>query len=170
MNKTEVLNYLNNLGISYTYKEHPPVYTIEDMAKLGLNQQGEIAKNLFLRDAKGKRHFLIVLRHDKRVNFKALSVSLKTTALSFASAARLSKYLSLPKGSVTPLGILNDLNHEVEVIIDQDLKGLHKIGVHPNDNTATVWLSPADLEAIINREGNKIQYIALNNPDTDREE
>lgn len=101
----KVLDVLDNAGIRYRMVSHDPVYTIEEMERLHLDADAEIAKNLFLRDARGKRHFLVVLCSCKTVDLKALRGQLGTSALSFASEDRLKRFLGLEKGAVTPLGI-----------------------------------------------------------------
>ena len=121
----------------------------------------EIAKNLFLRDARGKRHFLVVLCSCKAVDLKALRGQLGTSALSFASEDRLKRFLGLEKGAVTPLGILNDEARAVEVLFDRDLAGLPSLGVHPNRNTATVFLAFSDLESLIRSHGNCVSFVAI---------
>ena len=127
-----VLDVLDNAGIRYRMVSHDPVYTIEEMERLHLDADAEIAKNLFLRDARGKRHFLVVLCSGKAVDLKALRGQLGTSALSFASEDRLKRFLGLEKGAVTPLGILNDEARAVEVLFDRELAGLPSLGVHPN--------------------------------------
>ena len=99
----KVLDVLDNAGIRYRMVSHDPVYTIEEMERLHLDADAEIAKNLFLRDARGKRHFLVVLCSCKAVDLKALRGQLGTSALSFASEDRLKRFLGLEKGAVTPL-------------------------------------------------------------------
>ncbi|MDD2480661.1 MAG: YbaK/EbsC family protein, partial [Lutispora sp.] len=74
---------------------------------------------------------------------------------------RLDKYLGLKKGAVSPLGIINDTNKDVEVVFDKDLVGIENLGVHPNDNTATVVLSYDDLKRIVSENGNRIKYVNL---------
>ena len=81
--------------------------------------------------------------------------------MSFASEERLQKYLGLSPGAVTPLGILNDQKAEVEVVIDEDLMGEASLGVHPCENTATIFLDFADLQRLIEEHGNPITYCKL---------
>jgi len=135
--KEKVYKKLNELNISYEVMEHPAVFTIEEMDALGITEKGDVCKNLFLRDEKGKRHFLVILEKDKKADLKNIQKQLGCTRLSFASAERLDKYLKLEKGEVTPLGIINETDCDVEVVYDNDLKGKTKLGVHPKDNTAT---------------------------------
>lgn len=157
----KVYDRLRELQIKYTVDEHKAVFTIDEMDSLGLYDKGSIAKNLFLRDAKGKRHFLVTIRHDKKVDLKSLRTELNSTALSFASEERLNRYLKLEKGSVTPFGILNDVDAHVEVLFDTDLVGSEAIGIHPNDNTATVWISFSDLKKVIQINGNSLSYVRV---------
>ena len=156
-----VLEHLKQLGVSFEEIRHPAVFTVEEMDKLGINQQGMICKNLFLRDAKGKNHFLAVVREDKRADLKSLSEKLGSSHLSFASEERLMKYLGLTKGSVTPLGVLNDEGRAVTVIFDNDLRFEKRLGVHPNDNIATLWISFDDLKRVVENHGNKIVMMGF---------
>lgn len=160
-NKELVYEVLNKKGIKYEVLEHEAVHTINDMEKLKITDDTEIFKNLFLRDFKGKRHFLVLISKDKRADLKNIRQQISSTALSFASEERLNKFLGVSKGAVSPLGIINDLNLDVEVIIDKDLINKERLGCHPNDNTATVILSFEDLKKLIEEHGNKISYITI---------
>jgi Ala-tRNA(Pro) deacylase len=131
------------------------------MDQLGISEKGEVCKNLFLRDAKGRQHFLVVVRKEKHVNLKDLAFRLSSSSLSFASEERLYKYLKLEKGAVTPFGILNDENREVNVVFDRDLVGEKRLGVHPNVNTATVWISFENLKRVIEEHGNPFFIIEI---------
>ncbi len=157
--KQEVRAFLDEKGIQYEWVEHKAVFTIAEMEELGLESMDEIAKNLFLRDQKGKRHFLVVIKGEKQANLKELGELLGVGKLSFASEERLEKYMGLKKGSVSPLGILNDTDCAVEVFFDSDFVNMEKIGVHPNENTASVYLSAKDLLEIIREHGNKLEIV-----------
>lgn len=160
-NKQAVISKLEELNISYQLIEHDPVYTIEEMENIGIENTDYIVKNLFLRDGKGKKHYLVVADKNQRVDLKTLQEKIDSTKLSFASEERLLKYLKLSKGAVSPFGVLNDEDGHVEVILDKNLVGRSHIGVHPNDNSATVVLSYEDLEKIIKASGNEIRVINL---------
>ncbi len=159
--KQEVIEKLDELKINYTLIEHHPVYTIEEMEKIDIKDIKYIVKNLFLRDAKGKKHYLVVADKDQKIDLKTLQEKLGSTKLSFASEDRLKKYLKLTKGAVSPLGVLNDEEKEVEVIFDKNLLGRKNVAVHPNDNSATVVLSYEDLEKIAKLNGNVVRAIEL---------
>ena len=160
--KEKVLNKLNELNISYKDIEHTPVYTIEDMDNLGdVFENAKICKNLFVRDQKGKRHFLVVLPEEKRAPLADIATKIGSTKLSFASPERLMKYLKLEPGAVTPLSVVNDESNEVEVVFDEDLKKESLLGVHPCVNTATILLTPSDLEKYVVSNNNKLKYIKI---------
>ena len=159
--KYEVKTFLDQKKIEYIWKEHEPVYTIDEMLALGLEEENQVAKNLFLRDAKGKRHFLVVIKTEKTLTLKELGERLEIGKLAFASEERLQKYLGVEKGSVTPFGILNDESKSVEVIFDKDFDKNDSIGVHPNSNTASVFLKIEDLQNIVEEHGNRLIYFAL---------
>lgn len=159
--KEKVLKKLDELNIKYDLVDHPPVYTIDEMENLNLEEKGHIIKNLFLKNSNGKKHYLVILRGDKKADLKSIKSQINSTALSFASEERLEEHLGLLKGSVTPLGIINDKEHCVNVVIDEDLKNQNVIGVHPNVNTATVFISYNDMIKFIKHFGNEIFYVNI---------
>lgn len=161
LSKNEVLEKLNELQVPFELVEHDPVYTIEEMEQLNITSHGNVVKNLFLRDQKGKRHFLVVLNKDKQVDISKIKAQLGTTNLSFGSEERLEKHLGLTKGSVSPLGIFNDPDGKVEIVIDKDLVNVDKLGIHPNDNTATLFIDYKHLESIIKSNRNKVYFINI---------
>lgn len=159
--KEAALAWLTEQRIPYEIMEHAPVFTVEEMEKTGISERGGVCKNLFLRDAKGKVHYLIVAPEEKRVDLNAIATQLGSTKLSFASPERLEKYLGVAQGSVSPLGVLNDADHAVILVFDRDLSHQTKVGVHPNDNTATVWLRFRDLKKGLETLGNHMQFVKI---------
>lgn len=159
--KETVYEKLRDMGIDFDLSEHEAVFTIEEMSRLPGIKIEDVCKNLFLRDDSGKRHFLVVMREEKQADLKEIRRQINSSRLSFASEERLAKYLRLTKGSVTPLGVLNDENNKVELLIDSDLKGRPRLGFHPNDNTATVWITFDSLEKIIRHSGNPYRFIKI---------
>lgn len=143
--KQQVYDALEKAGISFEMVEHDAVFTVEEIDKLGFEPKYQIAKNLFLRDAKGKRHFLVTVDAKRPIDIKLLEKMLGSTRLSFASEERLQKHLGLTKGSVSPFGLLNDSEGAVEFYLDEKLNDGNGIGLHPNDNTASVFITAEDL-------------------------
>ncbi len=159
--KQKALEWLEQNGIEYELMEHRAVFTVSEMDEAGVSAKGNVCKNLFLRDAKGKKHYLVVAPEEKRVDLASVAEQLGSTKLSFASAERLEKYLGVAQGSVSPLGVLNDSEHAVTVAFDQDLRTAGPIGVHPNDNTATVWVPFEALLKGLSALGNPVTFLKL---------
>ena len=156
--KPEIYEFLDKNNIRYEKMEHAAVFTMEEMDAAGITNKGNVCKNLFLRDFKGKNHFLVTAPEHKRVDLRTLAEKIESSKLSFGSPERLDKYLGVTQGSVSPLCVLNDQNSEVTVIFDADLQGEKAIGVHPCENTATIWLNFEDLCKIIRDHGNEIIF------------
>lgn len=161
MTRAELLALLDRQGIKYELVEHQPVHTIEEMRVLGLTDIGRVGKNLFLRNDNGKQHYLVFVDCDKEVDLKALRPQIGSSRLSFASDDRLARHLGLERGAVTPFGLLNDSSHAVTWVVDRDLVGAPKVGVHPMECTATVYLSMKDLTDLVNSLGNPIAVVDL---------
>lgn len=161
MNETieTVTKKLDELEIEYELEEHEAVFTIDEMIQLGLNKKGMIAVNLFLRDAKGKRHFLVIHDGEKHTDIKKLQEQIGCTRLSFGSDERLMKHLGLTKGSVSPFGLINNTNHDVEVVIDESIKNEPRLGFHPDTNTATLFISYDDFMKFIKDCGNPVKFV-----------
>lgn len=162
MTKLETLDYLRSCGVRFEITEHKAVFNMAECADIELPYPGCDAKNLFVRDDKKRNYYLITVKGNKRVDLKEFRRAAGTRALSFASEQDLSDILHLAPGSVTPLGILNDDERRVKLFLDEsftDAPGL--IGVHPNDNTATVWLKVNDLADIIKKHGSELEFITL---------
>lgn len=156
-----VLEELHRLGIEYEMIEHEAAYTVEDMDRVGFDERIMICKNLFVRDQRKKpRHWLVVVPKDKRADLAGLAEQLGSKHLSFASERRLKNLLGLGQGEVTPLGVLNDEENSVTVVFDNSLRGLEFLGVHPNDNRATLVLSFDDILKFVSEQGNTIKYVA----------
>ncbi len=161
MSKEEVYLKLKELGIEYEKFDHIPIYTIEEANNLNIKNKEYVAKNLFLTDDKKRNYYLLVVKNNKKIDLNDLKNKINSRRLSFASEEDLEKYLKLKKGSVTPLGVLNDKNNLVKVIIDEDILQDKLIGVHPNDNSATIFIQVKDLIKLIALNGNIIKYVKV---------
>lgn len=157
----KVIYVLENLNISFIRHGHPPVFTVEQAVKQWKGIQGAHCKNIFVRNKKGNRHFLIIVEHLKKLDLKNLSARLGQDRLSFASPERLKKHLGLEAGSVSPFGLINDIDHHVKVLIDEDLQQEKLINFHPNVNTATYSISFSDFRKFLDWTGNKYNVMKL---------
>lgn len=159
MNKQEVYEFLQAQGVTYEVTEHKAVYNMDELAEVELLYPEADAKNLFVRDDKKSSYYLITVRGGKRVDLQEFRKSYGTRRLSFASAEDLERLLGLFPGSVTPLGLLNNAEKNVKLFLDSDFGEDDLIGVHPNENTATVWLKAGDLVRLIREHGNEVELI-----------
>jgi len=149
---------LNELKISFVRFEHPPVFTVEQAEIQWADIPGIHCKNLFLRNKKGNRHYLVILPGHKQADLKQLTRCLGADRLSFASAERLRRYLGLKPGSVSPFGLINDSERMVTVVIDREFREAEAVSFHPNINTATLSLTFRDFEKFLDSRGNRIVY------------
>ena len=160
MNKEQTYQYLRDHNVAFEATEHAAVYNMEELAAIRLPHPEWDAKNLFVRDDKKRNYYLITVKGDKRVDLKEFRKQHGLRNLSFASTDDLMEILGLIPGAVTPLGLLNDENLRVKLYLDADFAG-NMIGVHPNDNTATVWMQADDLLALIRAHGNEAELAEL---------
>ena len=162
MNKQDIYNYLKENNIWHEITEHKAVYNMAELAEIPLPYPEADAKNLFVRDDKKRNYYLITVRGDKRVDLKEFRRAHGTRPLSFASADELMAFLHLTPGSVTPLGLLNDESRSVRFYLDEEfLLPPGRIGVHPNDNTATVWLQAEELLRLLRAHGTAVELTRL---------
>jgi Ala-tRNA(Pro) deacylase len=152
---------LDELGISFEYHEHPPVPTVKEASRYWAGIESTHCKNLFFRNHKGNRHYLVILEYTNVLNIKDLEQRLKQGKLSFASAERMMKYLGLNPGSVSPFGLIHDTANHVHLFLDENLKNSDKISFHPNLNTASLIISYVDFEKFLESSGNSYEYVNL---------
>ena len=156
-----VFDVLRALDIPYDSYEHPAVFTSEDVEKHWHDIPAAPVKNLFLRNKKGNRHYLVIVGAEKRVDLQELVKLLGDDRLSFGSPERLMQKLGLTPGSVSPFGLLHEGSRDVLVVIDADLRTPGRLIFHPNINTASVTISFPDLEKFLESRGNKVKFIKL---------
>ena len=135
-----VTNCLKQMRIPFRLQEHPAVFTMAEAEEQCRMEGGLVPKNLFLKEKKGDRRFLVTAKDEGAVDLKGLREALSAKELTFCTEEELKEYLGLAKGSATPFGIVNDDEKRVEYVIDRKLNGEKPLGLHPNVNTATVWL------------------------------
>lgn len=156
-----VYQTLNELGITFEYYEHPPAPTVEVARLYWKDLEAQHCKNLFFRNHKGTRHYLVILDFAYQLQIKDLEQRLKQGKLTFASDWRLYKYLKVKPGSVSPFGLLHDTENHVHVFIDQNLRSAEKISFHPNDNTASLVIPFEGFMKFLNYVGNTYEFLQL---------
>jgi Ala-tRNA(Pro) deacylase len=152
---------LNDLGIVYERHEHPPVATVEEAEQYWAGIDAAHCKNLFVRNQKGSRHYLIILPVAKKADLRAIADQIGDGRLSFASPERLMTHLGVTPGSVSPFGLINDPSHAVRVVIDRDLKTAARLAFHPNINTRTYVITSVDFEKFLESVGNEVRFLMM---------
>lgn len=158
-NRKKVLDFLESMDIKYEIHEHPPLDTIDIALEFWKNIDSMHFKNLFFRNHKGNKHFLVIIKDTTPFDIHALEKKLKQGKLSFASEKRMVKHLGLLPGSVSPFGLINDTEHHVHLFIDEQMKEARRVSFHPNENTASVVISFDDFQRYLKKMGNTVEYI-----------
>ena len=162
MNKEEVYDFLKKNNIKFEVDEHILVFNMNDLKRVSLKYPNYDGKNIFLRDDKKENYYLVTVLGNKKIDLKKFRIENGLRHLSFASDVELYNYLKLISGAVTPLGLLNDKDKVVKFYIDENFfKDPFIIGVHPNDNSATVWLNVNDFVSIIKNNGNEVHLTKI---------
>ena len=152
---------LKQLNIEYEYIEHPEAPTIEIARQYWAGHDAKHCKNLFFRNHKGNRHYLVLLDCNADMDIHSIEHQLGQGKLSFASPERLMRYLGVKPGSVTPFGLINDVEHHVTVFVDSTLQQADRVSFHPCINTASLIIKRSDLERFLIFEGNQWQWVKL---------
>lgn len=160
-NEQQVYDKLDSLGIEYKVIEHEPLFTAEDMDKIADRAPGIQCKNLFLRNAKGNKYYLITAEHNAEIDMTDIREKIGSTRLSFGSPERLMKVLKLEPGSVNPFSLINDTNKEVQFFLDKSLITGQQLNFHPNVNYKTVNISLEGLKKYLASIGVILNLIDL---------
>lgn len=156
----DIYAVLDNLDIKYEKFEHQPVFTVAEADKANLNIPAKHTKNLFLRNKKKTKYYLVILPAHKKFDLKKFASLINDKHLSFASPKRLKHYLGLSPGSVSPFGLINDLKKEVLVYADESLVNDGKVAFHPNQNNATLVINSSGFEKFLKAVGNEYKLIS----------
>jgi len=156
---TQLESFLAQHRIDADRHDHPPVMTVEESERLVPPLPVAKTKNLFLRDKKGARHFLVTVPHHLAVDLNTLGDVLGAGRLGFASADRLSQHLGITPGSVSLLALVNDATHAVEFVIDRRLWEAPAVHAHPLVNSATMVIPHASLERFLRATGHAPRVI-----------
>lgn len=157
--REKVYSRLKELNIPFKVYEHPPLDTIEVALEYWKDIDSMHCKNLFFRNHKGNRHYLVIIKDTTPFSIKSLEQKLRQGKLTFGSEKRLLKYLGVKPGSVSPFGLINDSDHHVYLFLDEQLQSADKISFHPNDNTASLVIDYKDLLRFLDKMGNEYEFI-----------
>lgn len=169
--KEVVYNFLQENGIVFSNYDHPEGKTIEEAKKWWKNDGSVHCKNLFFRNHKGNKHYLVCFNCDYDLDIHSLEATLKVALtskglpapgkLSFASQERMEKYLGLLPGSVSPFGLINDKENHVHLFLDETLQNAESLSFHPNDCTGTVVISQENFRKYLSVIGNTFEFLKL---------
>ncbi len=157
----KVLDYLTSNNIEYSWYTHDEAPTIEIARTQWRADGSKHCKNLFFRNHKGNRHYLVVLDCERDLHIHDLEQRLHQGKLTFASPRRMAQYLGLCPGSVSPFGLINDSENHVHLFIDENLMKEESLSFHPNDNRATVVISQQEFMRYLSIVGNSYEFIEL---------
>jgi Ala-tRNA(Pro) deacylase len=157
----QVYRALDALGIRYEAYEHPAVFTADDAAAHWTPIPAMPVKNLFLRNKKGNRHYLVILPIEKEADLRRFVKAIGDDRLSFGSPERLAEHLGLTPGSVSPFGLLNNPSHSVQVFVDAELRVEERLIFHPNLNQHSLTITPADLDRFFASTGHRVKWTSL---------
>ncbi len=160
-NMPDLYHILEELHIAYKKHTHPPLFTCEDAEPYNKNMRGGQSKNLFLRNRKGLKHYLVVIESTKKADLKKLATLLNESEMSFASPERLLKHLGVTPGSVSPFALIHDKNKEVVIIVDEGLWKNEYLNFHPNINTETLEVKREDMKKFFDWHGSPVHFIEL---------
>ena len=156
-----VFDFLDSHQISYSWYEHPEAPTIE-IARQHWHQDGsKHCKNLFFRNHKCNRHYLVCFDCEQSMAIHDLEHLLHQGKLSFASEQRMERWLGLKPGSVSPFGLINDTENHVHLFLDSKLRDYPSLSFHPNDNRATVVIELKEFLRYLEKVGNTYEFIEL---------
>ncbi len=156
-----VYQTLEKLNIAFEYIEHPPAPTIEIAKQYWAGHDAQHCKNLFFRNHKGNRHYLVILDCEQNLAIHDIEKRLKQGKLTFASEQRMQKHLGLMPGSVSPFGLIYDTTKNVHVFLDINLKKSKRISFHPNLNTASLIISFEDFLRYLDSVGNSFEFLEI---------
>lgn len=159
--ETPVMERLRSLSIAFSRHSHPPVATVEAAREHWASIDALHFKNLFLRNQKGDRHYLVVVEHETPVDLKRLADQIGDGKLSFASPERLAARLGLTPGSVSPFGLINDGERRVLLFLDERIRKAANVSFHPNINTATLVLTATDFQRFLESTGHVPRFLSF---------
>jgi Ala-tRNA(Pro) deacylase len=160
-NPDTLIALLDKLNIPFEIHHHPAAPTIQEAMKYWGDMETGHCKNLFFRNHKGNRHYLVLVEHAYNLNIRELELRLKQGKISFASEHRLYNYLGVKPGAVTPFGLINDANRHVKLFIDEKLQKREMISFHPLINTASLRLGFPDFIRFLSYCGNEYEFVKL---------
>ena len=162
-----VYDFLDGLGIAYQRIDHDAAMTMEACASIDEALEAAICKNLLLCNRKCTDFYLLMMPGGKPFKTKELSRQIGSSRLSFANGSYMEQFLDITPGSLSVMGLMNDKDHRVQLLIDEDLLQGEYIGMHPCINTSSLRLRTKDLlDIIIPAMDHPPRIVVLNGSET----
>lgn len=159
--KKRVYNLFDELKINYSVVDHEAIFSEKDSEGIECKFEGVVCKNLFLKEKKGTKFYLVSLPLHKRANIKEIEKKLNVKKLTFGNEEELFENLKIKPGSVSILNIIEAPNTNVTFIIDKELLGIQKVCFHPNDNTSSISFDTSALKNILDYFDAKYDFMEI---------
>lgn len=161
INAQRIAAQLQAAKLPFRTIDHPAVFTAAEADRYVQGESFVRTKNLFLTTSKHNHYYLLLIAETKRLDTRRFRQQANTSRITFASPDELMGKLGITPGSVSPFGLLNNRDHDVELFVDRDVAQAPTIGCHPNDNTKTTVLATADLLDFLKQAGYPAHPIDL---------
>ncbi len=140
-----VYDFLDRAGVEYLRVDHEPAYNMEICEEIDKTLQAVICKNLFLCNRQKTSFYLLMMPADKVFKTKELSKQIGSARLSFAEAEFMEEFLDITPGAASIMGLMNDVNNRVQLLVDEDVLKGEFLGCHPCVNTSSLKLRTEDV-------------------------
>lgn len=158
----EVLNVFKTLDIDYKLIRHVAIFNRKDEELVrNIDFDGEICKNLFVKDKKNNKFYLISMPVSKRADLKKIADELNSDRLSFGNEEELWEKLHIRPGSVSILNVIGAPDTDVTFVIDENLKNCERVSFHPNDNTASISFESKNLTKILDKYNKEYLFLEV---------
>lgn len=158
-----VYDFLDSIDVEYKRIDHQEANTMEACKEIDKALEATVCKNLFLCNTQKTKFYLLMISGDKKFKTKEISSQINSPRLSFATPEYMEKYLDITPGSVSVMGLMNDKDNNVRLLVDEDLLHGEYVGFHPCINTSSLKVKTKDLiEKIIPAMGHDITFVKLN--------
>ena len=157
----QVANKLHELGITFDVVEHPPAFTTEQADSYIEGMEGVRTKSMFLTNRKKTQYYLLIMDDKKRLDMDDFKVQVGADRIRMASLDSLAEKMSLPAGTVSPFGLLNNEEKDIQVYFDKEIIGEERMTFHPNTNEKTIFVSTEDLFKFLQDLGYSYEVLEL---------
>ena len=157
----QVANKLQELGIAFDVVEHPPAFTTEQADSYIEGMEGVRTKSMFLTNRKKTQYYLLIMDDKKRLDRDDFKVQVGADRIRMASLESLAEKMNLPAGTVSPFGLLNNEEKDIQVYFDKEIINEERMTFHPNTNEKTIFISTQDLFKFLQDLGYSYQVLDL---------